>query len=201
MPNSFAFCAILLCSGTTGLEEALIKLYPHGAVGSFMTEYFEMAFRGRDNATEFEVATVELFKSVFGFDARHVGPIGLTPDVLLLSDESGYCGIIDNKAYSKYTISNDHRNRMITNYIGGLQTYYDGNLPLSFFSYIAGGFGTNIDMQIADIVRTTSVHGSAVSVHNIIKLAESHASVPMSHNQLREIFSVGRQVLISDVTG
>ena len=182
------------------VEETLLRLYPRGAVGSFMTEYFEMAFRGRDNAAEFELATVELFRNVFGFETRHVGPIGLTPDILLLSDDSGYCGIIDNKAYSKYTISNDHRNRMITNYIGGLKTYYDGNLPLSFFSYIAGGFGSNIDAQIADIVRTTSVHGSAVSVHNIIKLAENHASNPLSFNRLREIFSVDRQVLLSDVS-
>ena len=41
----------------TGLEEkfveaTLLKLYPHGAVGSFMTEYFEMAFKGRDEATD-----------------------------------------------------------------------------------------------------------------------------------------------------
>jgi len=183
------------------VEETLRKYYPRGAVSAFMSEYFEMAFRGRDNATEFELATVELFNSVFGFETRHVGSIGLSPDVLLLSDESGYCGIIDNKAYSKYTISNDHRNRMITNYISGLQTYYNGSLPLSFFSYIAGGFGTNIDAQIADIVRATSIHGSAVNVHNIIKLAENHAKLPMSHNQLRELFSVDRQVLVSDVPG
>jgi hypothetical protein len=187
--------------GVKFVEETLIRLYPHGAVGSFMTEYVEMAFRGRDNATEFELATVELFKSVFGFEARHVGPMGLTPDVLILSDESGYCGIIDNKAYSKYSISNDHRNRMITNYIGGLTTYYDGNLPLSFFSYIAGGFGTNIDSQIVDIANATSVHGSAVSVYNIIALAENHASNPFPHNRLREIFSVDRQVLLSDISG
>jgi len=185
----------------TAVEETLRKFYPRGAIAAFMSEYFEMAFRGRDNATEFELATVELFQSVFGFEAHHVGPIGLTPDVLLLSDDSGYCSIIDNKAYSKYTISNDHRNRMITNYIGGLNAYYSGNLPLSFFCYIAGGFGTNIDPQIVDIVRATSVHGSAVSVHNIINLAESHASTPMSHSRLRKIFSVDRQVLLSDVMG
>ncbi len=186
---------------TSLVEEILCKFYPHGAVGAFMSEYFEMAFRGRDNATEFELATVKLFKSVFGFETHHVGPIGLTPDVLLLSDENRVCGIIDNKAYSRYTISNDHRNRMITNYIGGLKTYYNGNLPLSFFSYIAGGFGTNIDAQVADIVRATSVHGSAVSVHNIIKLAENHASSPILYNRLKEIFSLDRQVLLSDITG
>ena len=182
------------------VEETLIKLYPRGAVGSFMTEYFEMAFRGKDNATEFELATVELFKSVFGFETHHIGSIGLSPDVLLLSDDGGYCGIIDNKAYSKYTITNDHKNRMITNYIGGLKNYYNGNLPLSFFSYIAGGFGKNINAQIVDIARKTSIHGSAVNVHNIIKLAENHASNPVSHNRLREIFSLDRQILLSDIS-
>jgi hypothetical protein len=184
---------------TAVVEETLRKFYPHGAIGSFMAEYYEMAFRGRDNATEFEQATAELFKMVLGYETFHVGPVGLTPDVLLLSDEAGYCAMIDNKAYSKYSISNDHRNRMITNYIGGLQAYYDGRLPLSFFSYIAGGFGTNIDSQIADISRATSVHGSAVSVHNMISLVERHGETPYSHIELRDIFSLDRQVLLRDI--
>ena len=64
-----------------------------------MTEYFEMAFKGRDNATKFEEATVEIFQNVFGMKARHVGAAGLTPDVLVLSDSYGYQAIIDNKAY------------------------------------------------------------------------------------------------------
>jgi len=181
------------------IEETLHRFYPHGAIGSFMPEYCEMAFRGRNKATEFEQATAELFKNVFGFETRHVGSLGRTPDVLLLSDENGYCGIIDNKASSKYTISNDHRNRMITNYIGGLHKYYKGNLPLAFFSYIAGGFGTNIDDQIADIVCTTSVHGSAINIYNIIKLVEKHSESAYSHSTLRDIFSLDRQVLMNDL--
>ena len=64
-----------------------------------------------------------LFQDVFGFEARHVGPIGLTPDVLLLSDENGYQAILDNKAYHKYTINNDHYNRMVHNYIGNIVNY------------------------------------------------------------------------------
>ena len=78
-------------------------------------------FKGREEATEFEKATVKLFEDVFKFKAEHVGPIGLTPDVLIESEQSGYVGIIDNKAYSKYSISNDHRNRMIHNYISGFE--------------------------------------------------------------------------------
>ena len=181
------------------VEETLVKLYPHGAIGSFMSEYFEMAFKGRDEATDFEKATVALFSEVFGFDARHVGPIGLTPDVLLLSDACGYCGIIDNKAYSRYTINNDHRNRMIHNYIRGINNYYDGAFHLSFFSYIAGGFGANINSQIQNIATETSVNGSAVSVSSIIALAESHTLIPLSHERLKEIFSLNRQILLSDI--
>ena len=181
------------------VEETLLKLYPRGAVGSFMSEYFEMAFRGRDDAIEFEKATVELFRSAFGYETRHVGPIGLTPDVLLLSDSDGYCGIIDNKAYSRYTINNDHRNRMIHNYIGGMRNYYDGTHPLAFFTYIAGGFGRNIDAQIKDIFDETEVCGSAVSVSNIIALVERNAENPYAHNRLRDLFALNKQILLGDI--
>jgi AlwI restriction endonuclease. len=178
------------------VEETLLKLYPHGAIGSFMTEYFEMAFKGRDEASEFEKATVELFKNVFEFETRHVGPIGLTPDVCILSHESRYVGIIDNKAYSKYTISNDHHNRMVHNYI---KSYSAECYPLAFFSYIAGGFGNNITPQIKDIVDETSVHGNAMSVSNMIKMVENHQRKKYKHEQIRDIFSVDRQILLSDL--
>lgn len=179
------------------VEETLLRLYPRGAIGSFMTEYFEMAFRGRDEATEFELATVELFKNAFDFRAEHVGPLGLTPDVLVLSDQSGYIGIIDNKAYGRYTISNDHRNRMVHNYIAKYSTGQE--YPLAFFSYIAGGFGRSIDDQIRSIVEETGVHGSAVSVSNIIKLVEIYPQRGYNHARLEDIFSMDRQVLLSDL--
>lgn len=184
---------------TKFVEEALLRLYPRGAVGSFMTEYFEMAFKGRDEATEFEKATVRLFREVFGFDARHIGPIGLTPDVLLLSDSEGYCGIIDNKAYSRYTISNDHHNRMVHNYIEGLGNYCSSSNRLAFFSYIAGGFGSNINAQLMRIINETGVHGSAVAVSNVIHMVENQQTTPYTHAQIKDLFSLDRQVLLNDL--
>lgn len=179
------------------VEETLLKHYPYGAIGSFMTEYFEMAFRGRDDAIGFELATVELFKTAFDFDTEHVGPIGLTPDVLVLSDSEGYIGILDNKAYSNYTITNDHKNRMIHNYI---KSYNRGQkYPLAFFSYIAGGFGKNIDGQVKEIVNETAVHGSAISVSNVIKLVDHYKVKDYNHKKLRDVFSVDRQVLSLDL--
>lgn len=181
------------------VEEILLKFYPRGSVGAFMTEYFEMAFKGRDEATDFEKATVKLFENVFGFEAKHVGPIGLTPDVLILSDADGYQAIIDNKAYSKYTISNDHHNRMVHNYIKNLERYSNSDVPLAFFSYIAGGFGKKIDSQIMDIVSATGVSGSAMSVSNMIKLVELYEPNSYTHKNIRDIFSVNRQILLSDI--
>lgn len=181
------------------VEDTLLKLFPHGAIGSFMTEYFEMAFKGRDEATEFEKATVQLFHDVFGFEAHHIGPIGLTPDVLLLSNTDGFAGIIDNKAYSKYTISNDHHNRMVHNYIEGFQSYCKSDKPLEFFSYIAGGFGINIDGQIRRIVDETGVHGSAITVSRVIQMVEKHQAQPYSHTQMKQLFSLDRQVTLTDI--
>ena len=181
------------------VEETLLRLYPHGAVGSFMTEYFEMAFKGRDEATEFEKATTRLFNEVFGFESHHVGPIGLTPDVLIVSDSAGYCGIIDNKAYSSYSISNDHHNRMVHNYIEGLNNYCVSSNPLAFFSYIAGGFGNKINGQIMKIVNETGVNGSALSVSNVIRMVEKQQDTHYTHTQIKDIFSLNRQVSLSDL--
>lgn len=188
----------------TGIKEAIVietlqKRYPKGSIGSFMTKYYEMAFKGRDEATEFEKATVELFQDVFGYKAQHVGPIGRTPDVLVLSDVDGYAGIIDNKAYSNYTISNDHHNRMVHNYIRGMDNYYTGDLPLCFFTYIAGGFGSRIDSQVKKIVDETGIHGSVINVHNMIELVQQYNIKRYNHSDLRRIFTVDRQILLADI--
>ena len=181
------------------VEEILIETYPHGSVGAFMTKYFEMAFKGRDEATEFEKSTAELFRDVFGFQTKHVGPIGLTPDVLLISGTDGYQAIIDNKAYSKYTINNDHHNRMVHNYLSNVDHYSDSSYPMAFFSYIAGGFGSNIDKQLLQVYSETNVPGSAVSVSNIIKMVEKQETEPYTHAKIRDIFSCNRQVEIGDL--
>lgn len=164
-----------------------------------MTEFFEMAFKGRDEAIEFEKATAELFQNVFGFQAHHVGPIGLTPDVLILADDEGYQAIIDNKAYSRYSISNDHHNRMVHNYIGNFQNYSSSALPLAFFTYISGGFGNNITSQLNNITSATNIHGSAISVSNVIKMIENNQTQPYSHAKIKNIFSLDRQVLMTDL--
>lgn len=181
------------------VEETLMKHYPYGAIGSFMTEYFELAFRGRDDAVEFEKSTAELFRESFGFETKHVGSIGLTPDVWLYSNNDNYQAIIDNKAYRNYSINNDHHNRMVYNYIKDIENYSDSNTDLAFFSYIAGGFSKNIDQQILKISKETKVHGSAVSVFKLIKMLEKNQHERYNHSDIRNIFSIDRQIKLSDL--
>ena len=192
----------------TGIKEALVeevlrKAYPHGSIGAFMSSYFEMAFKGRDECIEFEKATTVLFHDVFGYDARHLGQTGSrsAPDILLLSDEEGYQAVIDNKAYSRYSISGDHHNRMVYNYLGKISGYSPSTYPIGFFSYIAGGFGSGTDRQIQDEVRESGVHGSGITVSNFIKMIENHQDGVRrySHKDLREIFGLDRQVLLKDL--
>ncbi len=186
---------------TQMVESVLQKEYPHGAIGAFMSSYFEMAFKGTEEATDFEIATTDIFKNVFGFNAQHLGQTGAlsAPDILLLSDADGYQAIIDNKAYSKYSISGDHHNRMVHNYIENISKYSPYQLPIGFFAYIAGGFIKTFDTQLRKEIDETGVHGSGITVGNFIKMVEKAQTAPYSHKQLKDIFGLDRQILLSDI--
>jgi hypothetical protein len=185
------------------IEATLYKMYKggtSGALDTFLTGYREMAFASREQASEFEKSTKEIMEKIFGYKAKHVGPIGLTPDVLVISDSEGYQGIFDNKAYARYSINNDHHNRMVQNYIKGISRYNDGcEYPLNFFSYIAGGFKSTIDEQLSLITQETSIQGSAITVDNFIHLIKEQQHNPKTHADLNRIFSIGREVRITDI--
>ena len=177
------------------IEKYLQKNYPSGSIGAFMTSYFEMTFKGKDEATDFEKATTEIFVSVFKYKAQHLGQKGSksAPDILLIFDEDGYQSIIDNKAYSEYSINGDHHNRMVHNYIRNIKNYSSCEYPIGYFSYIAGGFIKSIDKQIQTIANESGVNGSGITVGNFIKLIERNQIKPFSHKELRKIFGLNKQ--------
>lgn len=200
--NSDIILEIATNTGTekTLVETVLYKEYAHGAVGGFLSGYYEMAFKGREEATDFEVATTSIFKDIFGYEAKHLGQTGSrsAPDVLLISDIEGYQAIIDNKAYSQYSITGDHHNRMVHNYIGNISNYSNSLYPIGFFTYIAGGFISTIDKQIQSEVEECHVSGSGITVGNMIKLVEQYQEKPYSHKELRDIFGLNRQITMAD---
>lgn len=181
------------------VEETLLRLYPHGAIGGFFASYFDMAFGGKKKANDFEKATATLFQDVLGYQSMHVGPLGKTPDVLIISHEANYQAIIDNKAYRAYSITNDHFNRMVHNYVPALSDYSDSLSPLAFFLFIAGGFSNSFEAQLAHMVRETKINGAGLSVSRLISLIEKHSHSPYTHHALLRIFSCNRSVTLSDL--
>lgn len=182
------------------VERFLLEHYPHGNIDDFFLSYKELAHMSNAGAREFELATCEMFKKIFNMKAVHVGPIGNTPDVFVESEDDGFCGIIDNKAYKNgYRISGDHKRVMEDVYIPNYRSYGHTDKPLAFFAYIAGSFGKNINSQIATIVNDTGVNGAAMPVDIFINLAQDYANSGHDHKYLRQIFSVNREVQLLDI--
>ena len=182
------------------VENFLIKHYPNGNIDDFFLAYKELAHMGTAGAKEFEEATCEMFRKIFKMRAEHVGPIGNTPDVFVESEECGFCGIIDNKAYKNgYSISGDHKRVMEDVYIPNYRKYGNTEMPLAFFAYIAGSFGKNINSQLRTIHLDTGIDGSAMPVDILINIAQDYADAGYTHDTLRRIFSVNREVKLLDV--
>lgn len=158
----------------------------------FEATYMNMAVSGRELATEFELATQNVFEQL-GFNAEHVGARPLHPDIYVESPLN-YTGIIDTKAYRRYSITNDHRNRMVRNYI---PTYKDDNF--TFFMYIADGFGSNIVSQIQSISRETNVNGTVISAANIMRLLQRNQVSTINHASLRNLFTNNEIISVSDI--
>lgn len=197
---------VLRIANNTGIDEITIERYllqnfPRGDVSNFFSSYKELANMGRPGASEFELATCELFRNIFHMEAEHVGPKGNTPDVLVKSEELGFCGIIDNKSYSNgYSISGNHKRVMEMEYIHNYRSYGHTELPLAFFSYIGGSFGSSINSQIMQIVSDTGVNGSAMPVDILISIAQDYIENEYDHAFIKRVFSVGREVRLSDIT-
>ena len=182
------------------VEQYLIQSYPHGNVGDFFMSYREMAHMGRSGAAEFEIATKELFIKLFHMDADRIGQIGNTPDVFVKSESKGFCGIIDNKAYRDgYSITGDHKRVMEDVYIPRYKVYGHTELPLAFYSYIAGSFGININGQLSEITRDTGIPGSAMPVDLLIDFAQDYVEKGYDHSAIKDLFSINRVVRLADI--
>ena len=192
-------------SNKTGVDELtverfLVSNYPHGNISDFFLSYKELAHMGTSGARDFETATCEMFRKIFKMQAKHVGPIGNTPDVFVESSDGEYCGIIDNKAYKNgYSITGNHKRIMEDVYIPNYKQYGNTELPLAFFSYIAGSFGANINAQINEIRKDTGINGCAMPVDLFIDLAQDYAEMGHDHRFLKKVFSVNREVRVSDL--
>lgn len=176
----------------------------------FEEKYIEMARQGRDNAIEFEKATAEIFDNALHYKSKHIGQTkpkdrrGGNPDVVVISEASSYCGILDSKAYSIYSVESDHANRMIHSYIPNVSEHSEGK-PLRFFMYVSGGFSKNFSSQIKDICCETSeieekrIPGGGITAKNLIRLCQKARNVDIDHDQLLNLFSCNSEITTADI--
>jgi hypothetical protein len=196
--TNFTATLINEISNSTGytvrqVEEALDGFRPD-TFSMFEASYLNMAISGTELATEFEIATQGIFEQL-GFHSTHVGHNPLNPDVFVESPLN-FSGVIDTKAYRTYSINNDHRNRMINNYIPTYQAQH-GNVE--FFMYVADGFGSNIDSQLQSIAQRANVNGSVITARNLIRILQRNQINPIDHNSLRSLFIRNTRIIISDI--
>lgn len=60
------------------------------------------------------------------------------------------------------------------------------------------GLEIEIDRQIKSISAEAYVHGSAITVSNMIKLVEEQENKPRTHANIVDLFTVDRQIVLSD---
>lgn len=180
-------------------ERILSKYYPTGSAGLFMHEFAQKAFKSREEATSFEIATAEIFKEIFGFKAEHIGNIGRRPDVVVVSEEFEYGAILDAKAYSKgYSLRIGQRDRM-RDYIENYNEYALSKDSLAFFAYVVSDYKDTMDAQILEVFLQNGVPGAAVTARDLIRLVEVHQDSPLTHGDFRSLFTLNRAITWKDI--
>lgn len=169
----------------------------------FEAKYLQLAVGGTAFAREFEQATAGVFGlEGLGFTTEWIGAHPNNPDVLALSleGEEQYTGILDAKAYSEYSLIGDHRRRMVHVYIPKYAsvTRNGRDLPLAFFSYVAGGFTRQIDSSISAVATETDVSGSCITAQELLQMLKRHRTAPYSKADLKRIFTLNRRLLPTD---
>lgn len=188
------------------VKPVLSKIANQPLWDSFEERYINLSKGGNETATEFEKVTTNVFsKEGFGLDAEWVGSRGVYPDIFVYIDKSKKIhGIVDTKAYKKYTLDIDQRNKMAHSYIPAFKniTYKGEEYTLGFYAYIAGGYGTNIQTNFEKLrVSAGATNGCYITAHDFMQLLRRHRATGFSPAELLQIFTLNKQVIYDEVAG
>jgi len=185
-------------AGEKTVESVLNKLASKPKLNRFEDKYVQLSKGGRETATEFEVRTTGIFSDQgFGLPSEWIGPKGNVPDIIVYVDTKNMRhGIIDTKAYKEYALSNDHRNRMLKNYIPKFRTitFDDEEYELAFFSYIAGGFKSSMKKSFKKLTEEADIGGSYITSINFLKLLRKHRREKIESDEMIRLFSSNTEV-------
>ena len=181
------------------VESIISTEVPPPALEPFERRFLELSISGLKGWIEFQEVATNLFgQEGFGFIAKNISQEGREPDILIIAIiDDEYVAIIDVKAQPRFSLP--VRPKMCE-YVERYKKYdYQGRtLDLAFYLYLAGGFkGTmNIAKKISCI---TGVRGSYITADNIVRMLRKHKQSPISQRKFRELFSVDREVTVSDI--
>jgi hypothetical protein len=168
----------------------------------FRKSYLQISTAGKQFAKEFELKTANLFTEGFEVDAKWVGNKGRHPDIIVFLDKRHMRhGIIDTKAYRKYTLPLDHKHKMAQTYIPDLSKYeHEGTTySISFFGYVAGGFSTNINNSFNELLNMTETPGHYITANNLLGLLKKHKEDPFDVDELMRLFSSNKEIISYEV--
>jgi hypothetical protein len=181
------------------VESIISTEVPPPTLEPFERRFLELSTSGLKGWVEFQEVATNLFgQEGFGFIAKNISQEGREPDILIIAIiDDEYVAIIDVKAQPRFSLP--VRPKMCE-YVDRYKKYdYQGRmLDLAFYLYLAGGFkGT---MNIAKkISYTTGVKGSYIAADNVVRLLRKHKQSPISQKKFRELFSIDREVTVSDI--
>lgn len=165
----------------------------------------DLAYDSKQNRL-FEMKTLELLTEECGFRGLHLGG-SRRPDGIIYTEALGenYGVIIDTKAYSKgYSLPISQADEM-ERYIGENQSRdeainpnkwwenFAGDVNTFYFMFVSGHFKGNYRAQIQRISKNRGVRGVAVSISDLLLLAQRYRSGELSHAEIEQELFSGRQ--------
>ena len=167
----------------------------------------DMAFDSTQNRL-FEMQTIDLFVNECGFSGRHLGG-GRKPDGIIYREEEQHGVIIDTKAYSNgYSLPISQADEM-GRYIRENQSrdiainsnHWWDNFPdtiMAFnFAFISSVFKGNMATALRHIALDTGVSGVAISVINLLLLAEKLKSCNLTYDDFYNQLNSNSELRIS----
>lgn len=166
----------------------------------------DLAYDPKSNR-QFEMEVVDLFVSECGYKGLHLGG-GRKPDGIIYTDtlDENYGTIIDTKAYSKgyslpisqademrrYIEENNKRDEKINSNKWWLN--FPDIIKKFGFLFVSSEFNGQFESKLKNIAQSTSIHGGALNVVNLLILAENIKSNIMDLEQVYNLITQDSEI-------
>lgn len=170
----------------------------------------DLAYDPKSNR-QFEMEVVDLFVSECGYKGLHLGG-GRKPDGIIYTDtlDENYGTIIDTKAYSKgyslpisqademrrYIEENNKRDEKINSNKWWLN--FPDIIKKFGFLFVSSEFNGQFESKLKNIAQSTSIHGGALNVVNLLILAENIKSNIMDLEQVYNLITQDSEIKLID---